>query len=89
MSSTHTRRDTCKPHPGLPELTARHVQSERLLTVKEAASLLGLGRTTLYQLMDRGELAYYRFGSARRIDPADLERLKESCRCGGASAGTT
>jgi excisionase family DNA binding protein len=55
-----------------------------LLTVEAAARCLGLSRSTIYQLMDSGQLAYCRFGRARRIDPADLESLKAACRVGPA-----
>ena len=57
-------------------------QPGSLLTVKVAAQRLGLGRSTLYQLMESGQLGYYRFGRARRINPADLEGLKAACRVG-------
>ena len=48
---------------------------EKLLTVREAADLLCLGRSTLYNLMDRGLLAYVKIGRARRIPPSEIERL--------------
>lgn len=62
------------------------VQGAALLTVKQAAKHLGLSRSTLYALMDRGELSYFQFGRARRIDPSDLESLKQASRVG---PGTT
>jgi excisionase family DNA binding protein len=75
-------RTTELPPPAGP--AAPSVQSARLLTVMESARLLGLGKTTIYQLMESGRLPYFRFGSARRIDPADLEALKTECRVGPA-----
>jgi excisionase family DNA binding protein len=39
-----------------------------LLRVPEAARLLGLSRSMLYQLMDKGEMPYVKFGKARRIN---------------------
>src|SRR5262245_29909219 len=39
-----------------------------LLRVQEAARLLGLSRSMLYQLMDKGELPYVKFGKARRLN---------------------
>ena len=38
-----------------------------LLTVKEAADMIGVGRTTLYDLMDAGEVFSVRRGASRRI----------------------
>lgn len=38
-----------------------------LLTVDAATELLSIGRSTLYSAMERGELAFCRFGRARRI----------------------
>ena len=38
-----------------------------LLTVKQASDLLGLGRTTIYELMDTGELFSVHRGASRRI----------------------
>ncbi len=38
-----------------------------LMTVAEAVAFLRLSRSTVYALMDTGELAYVRIGRARRI----------------------
>ncbi len=38
-----------------------------LLTVNQAANLLGVGRTTIYELMDSGELFSVHRGASRRI----------------------
>jgi excisionase family DNA binding protein len=43
------------------------VQRPLLLTVKEAAALIGIGRSTLYRLMDAGEVDSVHIGSSRRI----------------------
>jgi excisionase family DNA binding protein len=40
---------------------------EGLIRVTEAARKLGLSRSMVYQLMDRGELPYAKFGTSRRI----------------------
>lgn len=40
---------------------------ERFMKVSEAARFLGLSVAKLYLLMGQGELAYARFGKARRI----------------------
>lgn len=49
--------------------------AEGLVTVKEAANILGVGQTTLYGLMDSGRLAYCKIGSARRIPKRLLYRF--------------
>ncbi len=50
--------------PTLPKL---------LLTVEEAAELLGLGRTTTYALIKSGALKSVLIGRARRIRVTDLD----------------
>lgn len=41
-----------------------------LLTPTEAANVLGIGRSKLYELLQTGELVSVRIGSCRRV-PAD------------------
>jgi excisionase family DNA binding protein len=48
-----------------------------LLTVDEAAARLGLGKTKVYELLTRGELASVRIGVARRIPTRALEEYVE------------
>jgi excisionase family DNA binding protein len=43
-----------------------------LLTVVEAARVLHVGRTTVYGLMERGQLQFVRIGRARRIPKAAI-----------------
>jgi excisionase family DNA binding protein len=43
--------------------------------VPEAAKFLRLSRTTVYEMMDRGELRYAKFGKSRRIPWAALKAL--------------
>lgn len=38
-----------------------------LLTVQDAAKYIGIGRTTLYRLMQEGAIASVRVGASRRI----------------------
>ena len=44
-----------------------HEFTPLLLTVMQAANLLGIGRTTLYKLMDLGEIGSVHVGSSRRV----------------------
>jgi excisionase family DNA binding protein len=60
------------PHPSPPQVRADFEQVPEpprplLLTVKEAAALIGIGRTTLYRLMDTGEITSVLVGASRRI----------------------
>ena len=52
-------------------------QTRLLLTVDEAAERLGLGRTKVYELLNRGELASVRIGTARRVPASALETYIE------------
>jgi excisionase family DNA binding protein len=46
-----------------------------LMTIQEATAFLRLSRSTVYGLMDRGELPYVRIGSSRRIPRRGLIHL--------------
>ncbi|MFV0444102.1 MAG: helix-turn-helix domain-containing protein [Planctomycetaceae bacterium] len=46
-----------------------------LLTVQEAALMLTLSRSMVYNLMERGSLAYVKIGRTRRIPVQEVERL--------------
>ncbi|WP_407565878.1 helix-turn-helix domain-containing protein [Streptomyces sp. 184] len=48
--------------------------ADRLLyTPKEAAGVLAIGRSTLYELMAAGAVKYIKLGRCRRIRRSDLE----------------
>ena len=51
-----------------------------LVNVSEASAFLGLGRTTLYSLMARGELEFVKIGRCRRIPRSALWALVERNR---------
>ncbi len=48
---------------------------KKLLTVSEAADLLGLGRSKAYELVMRGELKSIQIGRARRIPVTALDEF--------------
>jgi excisionase family DNA binding protein len=48
--------------------------SDTLLTVKEAASRLALGRTTVYELIAKRELKSIKIGRARRVPESAVEQ---------------
>jgi excisionase family DNA binding protein len=55
------------------ETAKREITVEPLLVrVEEAARLLSLSRSTIYEMMDAGELPSVRRGTARRIPVAAL-----------------
>lgn len=55
-------------------MSATAIRADQLLyTAQQAASVLSLGRSTVYELMASGELKYIKQGRARRIRRVDLE----------------
>ena len=51
----------------------RPVVRPLLVSVKDAAGLLGIGRTTLYELILRGDVRPIRIGRCVRIPQRELE----------------
>jgi excisionase family DNA binding protein len=50
----------------------------RLLMAQDVAAALNMGLSTVYQLVERGELPSIRIGRSVRIRPEDLEKFIES-----------
>ena len=48
-----------------------------LVSVEDAAGLLGIGRTTLYELIRRGDVRPIRIGRCVRIPQRELEAFVE------------
>jgi excisionase family DNA binding protein len=59
-SQHHDNRDLHRSDTALPVMPL-------LLTVKQGADLLGMGRSTIYELIDAGELRSVKRGASRRI----------------------
>ncbi len=64
-------------------------QPERLVTdglmrVSEVGRFLGLSRSSVYQLMNRGELPWAKLGRARRIPRRAVVELAARCLRGGS-----
>lgn len=53
-----------------------------LLTPEEAADVLGVGRTKLYELMGDGLIESVRIGGSRRVPVAAIDRFVEWLRRG-------
>ena len=47
---------------------------ETLLTVKQVATRLAIGRTTVYELISRQEIRTIKIGRARRVPESALEQ---------------
>jgi excisionase family DNA binding protein len=60
-----------------------------LLTPTEAADVLGIGRSKVYELMRSGTLRSVRIDSCRRIPVEDLNALVARLRTTGTHAGAT
>lgn len=56
------------------------VMDRLLLRPEEAAEVLSIGRSRLYELLGRGELASVRIGTSRRVPAEDLVRYVERLR---------
>ena len=50
----------------------------RLLTAREISQILHLSHSTVYQLLQRGDLPSVRFGRSVRVRPEDLEKFLDA-----------
>jgi len=67
---------------GAGEVTGQRL----LLTVEEAADCLGIGRTSMFDLIMSGVVPSVRIGKLRRVRPQELERYVASLsRVSGAA----
>jgi excisionase family DNA binding protein len=56
-----------------------------LVSVREAARLLGVGKSTIYSLMGEGELPYVKIRKCRRVQRHALEEYIRHCMVGKGS----
>lgn len=69
----------------MPEPITRHTRFEDLpdlLSVEEVRAYLGLGRSTMYELIRRKELDHIRFGRVIRVPRTSIERIIAGARLG-------
>ncbi len=57
--------------------TNRNKDIPEMLTVKEVLKILKISRTTLYRMIEKGELKVYRFGRSIRVKQDDLRAFIE------------
>jgi excisionase family DNA binding protein len=59
-----------------------------LLTPREAADVLGIGRTKFYELLQAGQIPSVRIGKCRRIPATALRELVGRLSCDADAAAT-
>lgn len=57
--------------------------TRQFVKIPEAARMLSLCRSYVYQAMTSGKLPYYQFGRSRRLSVEDLKKFIENSRRGG------
>lgn len=61
--------------PGNIASSVSPVDGKLLCSIKEATALLGVGRTSIYEMISRGQIASLRLGSRRLIKMSSLIAL--------------
>lgn len=64
--------------PEVPSAQPAPSEPDRLLTAAEAASVLGIGRSKLYELMARGAITSVKVDRCRRFRQSDVNRFISS-----------
>jgi excisionase family DNA binding protein len=73
MRRSWTREDTVPP-------TRKSAERPLLITVDEAARLLGVSRSKLYPLLSAGEIESIKFGGHRRIPRDAVDKYVRALR---------
>jgi excisionase family DNA binding protein len=64
--------------PEVPSAQPAPSEPDRLLTTAEAATVLGIGRSKLYELMARGAITSVKVDRCRRFRQSDVNRFISS-----------
>ena len=75
IASTHPLRPLRRGRRSVP---GEEAGQRLLLTVEEAADCLGIGRTSMFDLIMSGTVPSVRIGKLRRVRPQELERYVAS-----------
>jgi excisionase family DNA binding protein len=81
--STNVPPNSVGHFDGLPDIGGmgeNSAQSESFFTERTLAAYLAVSDRTIRNWIRRGELASYKLGAARRIDPTDVDAFLESRR---------
>ena len=68
----------------MPTIQKERVMTKLLLTPEEAAELLGIGRTKVYELMLKDSIESVKIGASRRIPADSLTSFVDSLRAQSA-----
>ena len=75
-----------EPTPMAEDVPSRTPEiAKRLLTIREAGELLGVGRTTVYELIANDELEVVHIGRSARIPTAAVDDFVDRLRSRRAS----
>ena len=69
-------------------LTKENLVEDGLVSLTNAMAFLSIGRSTLYELMDKGILPYAKIGRSRRIPKRALIQLAQATLKGGNALPT-
>lgn len=68
----------------------RAAKMDEMLSIRQVIAELGIGRSTAWRLIEKGELGYHRFGEkVIRVPRGELDAYKVRTRCHGREGGTS
>lgn len=67
----------------MTETATRELVSKGLRSIEQSRTFLGISQSSLYRLIEAGQLRYVRVGGRRLIPLGELERYAEANLAGG------